>query len=275
MIDILLICLNDESDIENMLKSIFNGFYEKLVIVDGGSKDNTEKIARKYTKHFYKAKKGMVSQTKYGLDFIDAPYVFIAEADHQYPKNFLNNLLKELKETKFDGIKATLTIKDPSNFWEWLQKKYYYINHYEKGEREIIACPQLWDTKSFKKLMIEVEGSEGYSFDTKRAEISKKLNLKVGIGETIAYGDQKVSFKRLLRRWINYGKGDYEFFKENQSNWGIKRKIKSISHIAKRYFIILPIKTFLYKQNILLILFLYFFGTVRYLSWIFNFIKNN
>ena len=61
-ISVVLICLNDEDCIEEMLKSIMRSDYRELIVVDGGSKDQTKIIARKYTNDLFETEKGMLNQ---------------------------------------------------------------------------------------------------------------------------------------------------------------------------------------------------------------------
>ena len=78
MIDIILIALDDELNIESMLKSLKEGsIYNKLIVVDGGSSDNTVQIAKRYTNSVYVSEKGMAKQTSFGLRYIESEYIFL------------------------------------------------------------------------------------------------------------------------------------------------------------------------------------------------------
>ena len=76
MIDVLLICLNDEKNIKNMLESIKYSNFKKLIIVDGGSTDKTFEIAKEYTEFVYISEEGMAKQTKLGLNYVKSEYLF-------------------------------------------------------------------------------------------------------------------------------------------------------------------------------------------------------
>ena len=117
--------------------------------------------------------------------------------------------------------------------------------------------------------MDNLTGGETFCFDTQRAEISKNLGLVVGLGNTIAYENQLIDFKKFITRHINYGKGDYDFYVHNASHWNFKRKLKSIFHIAKRYIFEYPSKTIKYKLNLLSIPYLFLIAIVRYIGWLF------
>ena len=274
MIDIILIALNDEVNIENMLRSLKgDSSYNKLIVVDGGSTDNTVKIAKKHTNSVYVSDKGMAKQTSFGLRYVDSEYIFLAECDHIYPKNFLRNLLEELKSTNWDAIQGTLDVRSPKTIWEWGHKQFYKVHQYKKGVRSIIACPQLWKKDSFLALMKKLSGGETYCFDTQRAEVAKNLGLVVGIGKTKAFEDQEIKFKKFLRRHINYGNGDYNFYSQNSPNWSLKRKLVSITHPAKRYLLEYPSKVLAYRLNPLSIPYLWLIALVRYSGWIKSLLK--
>ena len=263
MIDVVLITLNDEKNIAKMCSSILDSELSRLIVVDGGSTDQTLAIASKYTEYTYLSQPGMAHQTCIGLSHVDTDYVFLAEADHIYPLNFLQDLLSELLETDWDGIQGTLTVTSPRTLWEYCHKLFYYIHQRNKGLRSIIECPQLWKTSSFKALMEHVEGGQTYCFDTQRAESAQALGLKVGLGSTLAYEDQPIDFSKFLKRHLSYGHGDYDFYTSNSKNWTMSRKIKSLTHVFIRYGIKYPLLSIKYRVNPVVIPYLLLIMLVR------------
>lgn len=272
-ISVVLICLNDEKCIEDMLKSITRSSYFELIVVDGGSADKTKIIARKYTDNFFEAEQGMLNQTIYGLEKAKGEFVFLAESDHVYPKNFLESLHKELINSEYDGIWGTLRYDNPTNFWEKGHDQFLKIHFHKKGLKEIIACPQLWHQDKLRLLLKKTKNANGFSFDTQRAEEAKKLKLKVGLGHTIAFEKQIIDFNKFLNRHINYGNGDYHFYRNNSSHWDFKRKLKSIFHIFFRYGIVYPIKSFYIGNPFLAIPYFWLIMITRYFAWTKNYIN--
>ena len=270
-ISIVLICLNDEDCIEDMLKSITGSDYHELIVVDGGSEDQTKIIARKYTNDFFETEKGMLNQAVYGIKKAKGKFIFLAESDHVYPKRFLDSLYMELMQSNYDGIWGTLKYDNPTNFWERGHDQFLKIHFHKKGLKEIIACPQLWHKDKLELLLKKTKNANGFSFDTQRAEEAKDLKLKVGLGYTIAFEKQSIDFNKFLERHSNYGNGDYEFYKNNRSQWDFKRKVKSISHVFFRYGIVYPIKSIYIANPFLAIPYFWLLMITRYQAWIRNY----
>lgn len=266
-ISVVLICLNDAHSIADMIQSLQNSSYKELIIVDGGSSDDTVKIAKQFTSSVYSSERGMLNQTLFGLEKTTGEYIFLAECDHIYPEDFLDELLLELKNSKFDGIQGTLAYHRKDNFFARGHGLLLAVHNRKKGARSIIACPQLWRKKPIYKLFSNLTSGQGFSFDTQRAEVCAKLDLKVGVGYTVALEGGYIDYKKFKSRHRNYGFGDYEFYLNNKQNWGIFRKIKSITHVAKNYWIKYPFLSLKSENPILAIPYFFLVGIYRYYYW--------
>ena len=139
--------------------------------------------------------------------------LFLAECDHIYPDNFLDNLLYELENSDFDGIQGSLKYKSTENFFAKGHGLFFDVHHAIKGPRNIIASPQLFRRSAMYSLFENLEFGQGFSFDTQRAEVCSKLGIKVGMGHTFAFEGGYIGKFSTYR---NYGYGDYEFYQNNK-----------------------------------------------------------
>src|SRR3989338_4493846 len=88
-ISIVIPTLNEEKDIGKLLLSVSNQSYKnyEIIIVDGGSSDNTVKIAKKYTgKVFVLPKAGVTKSRNYGIKISTAPENMLERAQAAYRK---------------------------------------------------------------------------------------------------------------------------------------------------------------------------------------------
>ena len=123
-ISVILICLNDAHCIADMIMSLKNSSYRELIVVDGGSTDNTVQIAQELTENVYISDRGMLNQTTVRIRKAQGSLIFLAECDHIYPDNFLDELLCEFEATHYDGIQGSLSYRSTENF---LQKGMDYF----------------------------------------------------------------------------------------------------------------------------------------------------
>ena len=75
-ISVILICLNDAHCIADMILSLRNSSYRELIIVDGGSSDDTVKIAKELKEDVYNSEKGILKQVLYGLEKAKGDFIF-------------------------------------------------------------------------------------------------------------------------------------------------------------------------------------------------------
>lgn len=267
-IAVVLICLNDEKCIGTMLQSIKQSQFNELIVIDGGSDDASVKIAKKFTDTVYISERGMLTQTIFGINLSKSDLIFLAEADHVYPPNFLQNLSSEFIASKYDGMQATLEYRNKRNFFERGHGEFYKIHLRNKGERSIIACPQIWERQKLISLLELTSNAQGFSFDTQRAESASKLGYVVGIGETVAYENQAINFKKFLERHANYGRGDNDFYRANSLSWTPLRKLKSITHIFRRYGVSYPIQSIKYGNPFIGVPYFWLIMIYRYYAWL-------
>ena len=264
--------LENNGDIEKSIESIKKNNPNQIILADGGSSDNTREIAKKYTNEVYLTEKGIWNQQKFALSKVKYKYIIQAEADHIYPEDFIQKFLLEFKESKLFGLQASLKCQLRRNFFEKGISLFYDIHQLNKGIKGTIGGPAIYKTADYIK-EINLEGWNGYSIDTRRAEILKEKNLKVGLGNTEAYQYQELDFKTFYKKYFNYGKGDYIFYTKHKNEWSFNRKLKSIFHVFNRYVIDYPIKSFKIGKPYISIPYLWLSTIIRYSGWIYSIMK--
>jgi glycosyltransferase involved in cell wall biosynthesis len=271
-VSVLLHTLNNEDDIEEALQTISQNSPNQIIVVDGGSIDATVKLAKRFTNDVYVTPQGFGNQQKEGLRHVKYNFLFIMESDHRYPKDFILNLKNELVSSEFYGIQGTLKCIQQSNFFERGISIFYDTHQLYKGLKEVIGGPSIYYSDIYVD-KICLDGFNGYSMDTRKGEIEKKLGLKVGLGSTMAFQQQKLNAKIFFRKYFNYGRGDYNFFSFHKNEWTLSRKIKSLFHVFNRYIVVYPIRSiFIGKPQGIPYFWLSAF--VRYYGWIYEFVKS-
>ena len=74
-ISAVIICTNEEKNIDDCLKSV--SWADEIVVIDGGSTDNTRELALKYTDKVYENKwEGYAKQRTFSLGKVSNEWMF-------------------------------------------------------------------------------------------------------------------------------------------------------------------------------------------------------
>jgi len=264
-LSIVVCSKNEEKIIEKCLRSIVSNKPDEIIVVDGGSTDDTLKIARKYnTEIFTNKNSNLTNDRQIGLDKAKNNFVAMIDCDHFLKPNQLQKLLNELIKKNYAIIQAQLEIQS-IDFWTNLEKKSLDISHNIPGlKKKIIGtAPNIYDKSKLKKIKFDSRITKTID-DTDYFYRLSKNNIRFGIAETRVLSYHEKGFSKFFRKFIWYGKGDAEFC--------YKYKLKFFSmffHLLIRYPIIYPLKS-LTKFNFTPIIFFILQGSVRFISMIFN-----
>jgi len=102
MISALIICYNEEKNIEDCLKSI--QWVDELIVIDAYSSDKTVEICNKYTENVYQNSwKGFSDQRLFGLAKINNDWVFSLDADERCTEDLKKEILELIKNNPLEN----------------------------------------------------------------------------------------------------------------------------------------------------------------------------
>lgn len=104
-IAVIIPVYNEAAVIEKTLQQIYgfkNSYRLEIIVVDGGSKDLTVEIAKKYSRVFF-AQKGKSIQLNAGAAVATAKILFFVHADMWVPEEAFQVIQKTVKERNLDG----------------------------------------------------------------------------------------------------------------------------------------------------------------------------
>jgi len=181
-ISIIIPVLNEEeglSDLLHHLKTCISKDVIEIIVVDGGSTDNTLKIASNYDVTIHQSPKGRAKQMNYGAKKAKGSILYFLHGDTYPPKGFENAIITAVTngiptgcfQMKFDSRNLFLHLLG------WLTK----INHRicRGGDQSLFITAQLFEeTSGFNEAYIIYEDNEYISRLYKVAPF-KILPLKV------------------------------------------------------------------------------------------------
>ncbi len=259
---------NEERRIEKCLRSIIDNKPDEIILVDGGSNDNTCQIAKKFKlKIIINKNSNLTKDRQRGLDAAKYNFVAMIDCDHFLKKNQLNHMLQDLQDKDFAILQAQIKIKN-LDFWTNAEKKALDLVHNIPGlKKKIIGtAPNIYNKSKLKNIRFNSRITKTID-DTDFFYRLSQNKIRFGISKIKVISYHEPGFTKYFKKFIWYGKGDAEFcFK-------YKFKIFSMSyHLLVRYMIIYPLKSIL-NLSFNPVIFFLSQGFIRFLSMIINLFK--
>jgi len=273
----ITISLNSIDRLEIMLKSLRSSFSGEIITIDGTSYDGSFEIAKKYSDIALQTPRGCHRQISAGVEKCSSKFVILAENDIFYKKDFINSFIEEYLSSDFEVMQSKVSIENTKTIWEFFHKLFLDLHQVYPKERFDISGPSIWPKKLLIKCLKDMDGldcNQSLCFDTSISEFLKKNSIFSGYGETSFPESVDIDFARFMKRHINYGIGDYEFYRDNRIKWNLIRKMMSLTHVFRKYWIMYPIKAIRFGINPIVIPYLVLIGLVRNYGFLKSILKN-
>ena len=131
MVSIIIPVYNEEEQLPVLLKHLeasSSGQVSDIIVVDGGSTDNTAAIARDHPKVFYiPSEKGRAVQMNTGAKIASSEILYFLHADSLPPENFDSLIVEEVKRGNKAGCFQMRFDKD--HWWLNLMGQFTKVNH--------------------------------------------------------------------------------------------------------------------------------------------------
>ncbi len=217
-VSIIVAAYNSQDTIEECLKSILAqnypaGFFE-VIVMDGGSKDDTVKIAKKFPLKVFSIRLNAPAAYNYAMKISAHQVLGFIDADAKIEKEWLNKLTPHIAESKVAGVSGSIETWNRDNLWARsigyeLKNRYSRIGKYTGR----IATMNLL----LKKSVIEEAGG----WDEKLpSQYDTDLGFRIsGKGYKIAYEPSAVCYhfnrptlKVYYRQQLQYGKNTLKLY---------------------------------------------------------------
>lgn len=221
-VTILIPCFNEESTIEDTIKSIFNLDYPKeyikIIAIDDGSKDNTLKKLYEVQKlHpdiqiITKENGGKHTALNLGLKYTTTPYVGCLDADSFVAKNALSKIMAKFRDEEVMAVVPSTIVHNPKTLIQKMQKAEYHYGNFiryalsKMGAVHIAPGPFSF----FKVEVFEKIGEYKKAHNTEDMEIAMRMQKNkmkiVHSNEALVYTKSPDTIKKLYKqrvRWVS------------------------------------------------------------------------
>ena len=112
--------LNEENNIQDCISSIKKSGIKNIIVIDGGSTDNTLNILKKIKNiTLIKVnKKGLAYQRKLGIIKSKTKFTALIDADMRPTKNSFKIMLKDLIKSNYAGVEAFVKSSKIDNYFD-------------------------------------------------------------------------------------------------------------------------------------------------------------
>ncbi|MBN1618183.1 glycosyltransferase family 2 protein [Candidatus Dojkabacteria bacterium] len=212
LISVIVPTLNSEKLLDKCLRSIKSQTYKdiEIIVVDNFSKDNTRKIAKKYTRNIYIKGPERSAQVNYAVKKAKGEYVYKVDSDFVLDPEVINQCVKKVDE----GFDAVVVHNSPD-------VRISYIAKIRKFETDMYKYDITHSSARFVKKTVyekiggfrtDITAGEDYDFQNKL----NKGGFKTGFieAEALHLGEPTNLFKH-LKKYYDYGKDFVNYQKSN------------------------------------------------------------
>ena len=214
-VSVVICTKNSESTLKKTLESIKLTKPLEIIIIDGGSTDQTLDIARMFTKRIYYDKGRGLGYARYlGVKLSRGDYVAYIDSDVVIPSpDFFKQLLEEMISNCWIGIHAQIKTLSAKNYWE-KGMEFNFQNGFnipgEKVKLPMMACIIKRDVILDVGFDIHFKGA-GEDHDFWKRAYNKAYRFGVS-SKVWVFHQHRSSFREFIKQRIWYGKGNILLF---------------------------------------------------------------
>tara|TARA_R110002051_G_scaffold115316_1_gene188385 strand:+ start:314 stop:1021 length:708 start_codon:yes stop_codon:yes gene_type:complete len=164
-ISIIIPVLNEAGHIADILNFLHlncnTNHIEEIIVVDGGSSDNTPSLAKKFGATIVHSEKGRAKQMNKGAELASGSILYFLHADTYPPKDFDIYIINAVASKNHAGC---FRMKFDSNNWLLKASAWFTrINHKicRGGDQSLFITKELWDrSKGFNEAYLIYEDTE-------------------------------------------------------------------------------------------------------------------
>jgi len=232
-----VICtLNSEKSIRECLVALSACDLEQIIVVDGGSIDETLSIVNQFECLILRdTGQGLGAARNMGISVATQPFLLNCGSDNVMHKKLLVEMLSKLTESdEILGVSCRTKVQGDGYIARMLNLQWQ--GRIIAGKENILGTPNLFRTELILEFCYST--ARAFSDDEDLCTRIRKRHL----GNFIVIPDHcfeigQAKIETLRHRFDYYGKSDFEIYSAYSSKWSVARKFKSYLHPLKSEFL--------------------------------------
>jgi len=217
-VSIIVAAYNSQDTIEECLNSILAQKYPadsvEIIVMDGGSKDNTVKIAQQYPLKVFSIRLNCPAAYNYAQKIAQHSVLGFIDADAKVEKEWLQKLVPRLNEPNVAGVSGSIETWNQDNPWARcigyeLKNRYQRIGKYTGRiatmnllmKKDVIEEVGGWD----EKLPSQYDTDIGFRISAKGYKIAYEPTA-------LCYHFNRPTLKAFYRQQLQYGKNTLKLY---------------------------------------------------------------
>ena len=212
-VSVQICTLNEEANIAGCLESVLANDPEDVLIIDGGSTDQTVEIAQGMgARVLAPGRLGLGPSRQLGYLTATTRYVAFVDADDRLSDDWLSTMIRELESGGYSALQSSLRAPASGNWWSQGWNQYFIESVKPTADTNMVGRPALFVSEA---LQAESDDLISLDEDTHLSRRFEMRGLRQGIGTAVAYRFCEETREENFTKWQSYGRGYRGFVKEH------------------------------------------------------------
>lgn len=204
-VSVQIITLNEEGFIGDCLRSVIRNSPAEILVIDGGSSDNTVEIAHGLGAEVLAAEGlGRGGSRRLGYLSTSLPYVAMVDADDRLPNGWIKQMLDRLEAGGYSALQGSLRATSEQGFFQSGWNQYLMEASRPTADSRMVGHPSVFAAEC----LVPSRSDIGHEHEDTQLSIDfEQRGLRQGIVDVVSFRIVPTSWRESSEKWRGYGRG--------------------------------------------------------------------